>query len=585
MVIGRILLLLGLLCVLAEGQTRGVLPNEPANSATWKPKRRIVVTIGIDQYANWTKLDNAVSDAREVAAVLQSAGFVTVVPPLFNKDASKKAILRLIETQLPDKLEEDDDLILFFAGHGTSKEKKVGKDVFSAGYIVPVEASAPEDNEWSDYISLGELLESVGTLPARHVLLILDSCRSGVALGRVVEMSRGDPGDAAAARVSRTIITSAAANQDASDSGPRPGHSLFAGILLTGLESGDADLDRDGVISDAELALYLKAQLKKAKGSKQSPAFGQFLADNRGEMAFPRPDPKLLAELRAPKVPVDTPPPASQRPRPKPAPSVLVGGMVGAVGRSTRGPKRAVRQAIVIGCDNYRTLGNLRYAVADARGVGQAFESLGYQVSYAINPTTAELRQLLSKAAAAASSNLGSLAVFIAGIGFTGANGERYFALTDSDPQDLETTSISYEEVQRRLESSGAKERLFFIDAMFGRSRSSRGPANDSWAPSSGFGTLEAGGAREAVIEDEKLGHGVFSYFLIRGLRGAAAGPDGAITFDGLVDHVRAQVRAWTSNRQHPREYGDIDPTFPIGVVRQSDKASIPDVPEAPRRH
>src|SRR5579872_2704313 len=63
-------------------------PNRGATAASirapgdWQPKRRIVVTIGINQYQNWPRLNNAVSDAPEVASVLRAAGFLEIVPPL-----------------------------------------------------------------------------------------------------------------------------------------------------------------------------------------------------------------------------------------------------------------------------------------------------------------------------------------------------------------------------------------------------------------------------------------------------------------------------------------------------------------------
>lgn len=153
--------------LLFASQDRGAIPKGPPATTDWKPKRRVVVTIGIDRYKNWPTLTNAVSDATAIANVLRIAGFVEVVPPYLNEAADKRALQRLIETQLPDKLEDDDDLVLFFAGHGTSKKNKVGNDVFTAGYIIPVDASEPTRNEWSDYLPLGELLESVGMLPPR----------------------------------------------------------------------------------------------------------------------------------------------------------------------------------------------------------------------------------------------------------------------------------------------------------------------------------------------------------------------------------------------------------------------------------
>ena len=53
----------------------------------------------------------------------------------------------------------------------------------SVGFIVPVDAHRGADNHWSDYLNVEELLRTISTLPAGHILVILDSCHSGMALG------------------------------------------------------------------------------------------------------------------------------------------------------------------------------------------------------------------------------------------------------------------------------------------------------------------------------------------------------------------------------------------------------------------
>src|SRR5579883_2175247 len=43
--------------------------------------------------------------------------------------------------------------------------------------------------------------------------------------------------------------------------------------------------------------------------------------------------------------------------------------------------------------------------------------------------------------------------------------------------------------------------------------------------------------------EDDKLAHGVFTKFLIDGINGEAAGPDGLVTFFDLETYVREKVK------------------------------------------
>jgi len=48
--------------------------------------------------------------------------------------------------------------------------------------------------------------------------------------------------------------------------------------------------------------------------------------------------------------------------------------------------------------------------------------------------------------------------------------------------------------------------------------------------------------AGQVSIEDDKLGHGVFSYFLLEGLRGAAADLNGRITFGDLEKYIHGKM-------------------------------------------
>jgi uncharacterized caspase-like protein len=548
---------LPLACLLAQDPqpaNRG-LQRASAPSGEWQPKRRVVVAIGVDHYRGWKPpLINAVSDATEVADVLNAAGFVKVVEPLLEERATRDAILELIDDTLPAKLNEDDDLVIFFAGHGTSKESKVGGRAYSSGYIIPFDGANPELNAWSTYLPLSGLLEAVGKLPPRHVLLILDSCRSGIALDRIVEISKPDT-ETRSAPVSRTVITSAGANQDASDSGPVPGHSLFTGILLHGLRTGAADFDKDGAITDAELALYLKGEVKKARGAGQTPVAGQFYAHEAGgEISLPKPKPELLAALDTARTH-----------------TAGSGDMALRAGDGQRGPKRTVRQAIVIGCDKYQgDVGDLLYAVADAREVGQALGDLGYEVRSLFNPTRAAMVAALQDAAASAPSKLGSLAVFFAGQSVRDPqSGVRYLLLTDGNPQDIKVSGVSLRDLSEILYRSPAEQKFLFLDAAMD---ASIGPGvGQMVAPDRGpIAAFIAARPREVPIEVGELGHGVFSYFLIRGLRGAAADPDdGVITLGSLDEYLRSEVRKWTRLLQTPRMFADgADDHFPFGVVR-----------------
>ncbi len=272
----------------AQEKPRGVaiVDGPGAGEATG---RFVVAVVGIDDYRHWPKLDNAVADALGMAEILtEKFGFVAPVPPLVDGEATKQRIEELVKDDLRDVLEESDNLVLFFAGHGHTRVDRVGETELETGYLVPVEAAAGSEEKWSRYIEIDSLLKEVGTLPARHILVVLDSCHSGFALSgaqKLRNMPRYER--SLATKVSRKVVTSARRDEQAIDSGPVANHSLFTGSLIEGLDRSQADLDDSDFITSSELGLFLQQTVGRYSDSKQTPDFGSFYLDNRGEMVIP----------------------------------------------------------------------------------------------------------------------------------------------------------------------------------------------------------------------------------------------------------------------------------------------------------
>ena len=103
-------------------QQRGIQVEEPAPSA--RTGHRFVVAIGIDTYANWPRLNTAVNDATGFAGLLRTRfNYEDAFPPLTDKQATRENIESLIDDDLRGKLKPDDDLVIFFAGHGTTRNR------------------------------------------------------------------------------------------------------------------------------------------------------------------------------------------------------------------------------------------------------------------------------------------------------------------------------------------------------------------------------------------------------------------------------------------------------------------------------
>jgi hypothetical protein len=75
--------------------------------------------------------------------------------------------------------------------------------------------------------------------------------------------------------------------------------------------------------------------------------------------------------------------------------------------------------------------------------------------------------------------------------------------------------------------------------------------------------------AEETSIENNGLRQGIFSHFLIRGLKGGADHDNNnVVSVNELFEYVKANVRYYTNNYQTPVIYGEYDDNMPLGVVR-----------------
>ncbi|MGK7894700.1 MAG: SUMF1/EgtB/PvdO family nonheme iron enzyme [Xenococcus sp. (in: cyanobacteria)] len=85
-----------------------------------------------------------------------------------------------------------------------------------------------------------------------------------------------------------------------------------------------------------------------------------------------------------------------------------------------------------------------------------------------------------------------------------------------------------------------------------------------------GLALLTSSEAREVAREGEKWGggHGVFTHYLLEGIKGAAdEDKNGIVTVGELFEYVRENVKKATSNRQHPSiGTSPFDRKMPIGI-------------------
>lgn len=85
----------------------------------------------------------------------------------------------------------------------------------------------------------------------------------------------------------------------------------------------------------------------------------------------------------------------------------------------------------------------------------------------------------------------------------------------------------------------------------------------------SGTALIMSSKGDETSLESAGLRQGVFSHFLIRGLKGEAdTDHDKMVTVEELYNFVNRNVRDYTGNRQSPVLKGTYDPKMPVSVTR-----------------
>ncbi len=139
---------------------------------------------------------------------------------------------------------------------------------------------------------------------------------------------------------------------------------------------------------------------------------------------------------------------------------------------------------------------------------------------------------------------------------------------------------LEHEEVNKLLDKSPAKYKLVLADACHSGSllAMKSGDMENVLAKyykslaqaQPGTALIMSSKSEETSLESSGLRQGVFSHFLIRGLKGEAdENGDRLITIQELYDFINENVRKYTGNRQSPLLEGKFDPNMTVSVVRK----------------
>ena len=234
--------------------------------------------IGIDKYCTVSPLEYAVKDATAVVEILKFRfGFPEDnIIILINKDATRSEIMANYMAFANSDIENDDRILFFFAGHGHTQTGRRGE----IGFLVPYDGDI---NNLSTLIRWDDLTRNAELIPAKHILYVMDACYGGLAITRALPPGSMRFLKDMLQRYSRQVLTAGKANEVVSDSGgPIPGHSVFTGHFIQGLEGNAAT--EDGVITANGVMSYVYEKVAKDPYSQQTPHYGYL--DGDGDFIF-----------------------------------------------------------------------------------------------------------------------------------------------------------------------------------------------------------------------------------------------------------------------------------------------------------
>lgn len=229
------------------------------------------IFVGINHYLSY-EIDNLASAVRDAQALhalfTDNLGGTTA---LLADDQATTARLRGSLIDLQHTTTEDDVVVITFSGHGSDTHELVTFDT-------------DLDDLPGTALPLSELTDLVSSIPARHLLIVLDCCFSGGAGAKVLRAPRrprggaGGPLSTAAlldriAGTGRVIVTASSAEQEAWED-PRLGHGYLTHFLIQGF-LGPGEIAKQGRIDLHDLLKYItdnvRSTVSGSEATRQDP--------------------------------------------------------------------------------------------------------------------------------------------------------------------------------------------------------------------------------------------------------------------------------------------------------------------------
>jgi hypothetical protein len=247
--------------VLASGTGVAQINLRPENLKPVKARDAVAIIIGVEKYRRLSKADYANRDASIfVDYAMRGLGVRQEnIRLLLDDKADAAEILVTFKNWLPTRVKSGStDVYVFYSGHGLPSED--GSSLF----FLPHEAN--RDLLERTAISQKEIVDAIQRTSPKSVTMFIDSCYSGQSRTGETLLASARPISIVAKETSSfppnfTVISASAPDQISSSS-PELKHGIFSYYLMRGME-GEADSNKDGQITVAEMQTYLSAQVPR----------------------------------------------------------------------------------------------------------------------------------------------------------------------------------------------------------------------------------------------------------------------------------------------------------------------------------
>ena len=287
--------------------------------------------------------------------------------------------------------------------------------------------------------------------------------------------------------------------------------------------------------------------------------------------------------------PAPAPPPAA--PAPAKAASTAKGFSRVTVTPTYKEEFQTEIKVAVVAAPSYRGSGlnPLRYTFVDALDLKSELERQGYKVILVApsDATADNIRKALQDSKQLLDgTNQGTLLFAFSGHGFQTTKGN-YLVTVGVTADLVEKEALPLNEVQSLMNASGARRKVVLVDACRNDpdAKSADGPRTFAqFQEAEGTSVLLSTRPGGFSYEDADLAHGIFTHYVLEGLRGKAAGKDGYVTFFDLQKFVEDGVMTYALKKdkvQRPFVLGERSGDFLLATAAPPKPGDIPPAPAA----